>query len=407
MKQLFQDPDLPTIPLPRVTEWMEKKLVPAIILLSFAIACLLDVLKPIPHAHSYSLEVRVTAVILVTWLLLSRKRHWIDERSFLWPIFLFGLYFAVNRLLTMEPKGEIVLVYDSLFDILTRGGNPYHCGCIVHFDEYSAIKLGNFNYPPMEIWPYFATYKLAGFWNRNLLTVTLFAQQLLACAILWLTYRREGLWRIGAFVPLISCYELYTNSAQTLLFVALIVAVIEARAKKPAFWQRVALWILFGLGILTKFLIVPLLAVYLWRQVDIRSPKTWVAPLLDLAVPMAIACAMLLPFGIANVFHETILFNLILKDRAMLTTFYPNVVSGPLEWLGVPRLFPVLGLLFLGAAIAVAPLLRLLPAMLTIVIAFLLVSSTPEPQYIPVIIYLALALVFHDRARNRLGQPTA
>jgi hypothetical protein len=80
----------------------------------------------------------------------------------------------------------------------------------------------------------------------------------------------------------------------------------------------------------------------------------------------------------------------VLSERAKLTTFYPNVLSGTLSWLGAPAAFPVLAVLLLGAAVLFSRRLPLLPAMFFTACVFLLVSPTPEPQYVPVMLYLAL-----------------
>jgi hypothetical protein len=96
------------------------------------------------------------------------------------------------------------------------------------------------------------------------------------------------------------------------------------------------------------------------------------------------------PFGVAAVFRNTILFNLVLKERAILTTFYPNVLSGPLEWLGLGRVYPVAAVIILGLSILAAPKLRLFTAMLTAGTAFLLVAATPEPQFLPAVLFLVV-----------------
>jgi hypothetical protein len=97
------------------------------------------------------------------------------------------------------------------------------------------------------------------------------------------------------------------------------------------------------------------------------------------------------PFGIENVFRETVLFNLVLDTRAELTTYYPNVVSGLFYWLSLKHAFPLVAVLLLGISVIVAPLQRTFSAILTAAITFMFVATTPEPQYVPIILFLALA----------------
>ena len=97
------------------------------------------------------------------------------------------------------------------------------------------------------------------------------------------------------------------------------------------------------------------------------------------------------PFGIMAVLRESFLFNAILDQRAGLTTFYPNVLSGPLQALSEGAIYPVVALLVMAGAVLIAPRLRPFPALLTAAFAFLLAAPTPEPQFLPLVLFLALA----------------
>ncbi|HTI32755.1 MAG TPA: hypothetical protein VL422_03695, partial [Miltoncostaea sp.] len=123
-----------------------------------------------------------------------------------------------------------------------------------------------------------------------------------------------------------------------------------------------------------------------------------------LLVPAAVALALCLPFGPASVVRSTVLFNADLGDRATLTTFYPNVLSGLATWAGAERLYPVLATAVLVAAIAASRRMRPVAAMLLAVTAFLLAAPTPEPQYVPMVVLLLLgALVERERERPAAG----
>ena len=165
------------------------------------------------------------------------------------------------------------------------------------------------------------------------------------------------------------------------------------------------MWLLMGVGLLTKFVVVPLYAVW-WlfrvralmdRQV-VASRRTAVTnavrgSVLDLVAPLAVAVTLRLPFGIDNVLRETVLFNLRLGDRDELTTFYPNVLSGTLEWVGISWLYPALAVAALAVSVLTALRMDSIASMFIVTIVFLLVAPTPEPQYTPVVVMLLVALI--------------
>ena len=91
--------------------------------------------------------------------------------------------------------------------------------------------------------------------------------------------------------------------------------------------------------------------------------------------------------------RETVLFNLRLGDKDELTTFYPNVLSGTLELIGVPWLYPALAVAALAVSVLTALRMDPITSMFIVTIVFLLVAPTPEPQYTPVVVLLLVALI--------------
>jgi hypothetical protein len=153
------------------------------------------------------------------------------------------------------------------------------------------------------------------------------------------------------------------------------------------------LWLLFGLGLNTKFIVLPLLAGLVCRGVRLREPKTLLRAALDVLASLAVALLVMAPFGVAAVFRSTVLFNLTLDDRALLTTYYPNVVSALFYLLDARPLYPFAAVGLLGAAVLAGSRLPLGLALLTACFAFLLVIPTPEIQYMPMMVYLTLVVV--------------
>ena len=216
-----------------------------------------------------------------------------------------------------------------------------------------------------------------------------------------------------AFSPLLVVWELRTTVAMTMLMTAAIVAVVLAAQRRERPWHRPALWILFGIGLLTKFAVIPLFAVWWWSTTVARARaaprdppagrmRALAPAAADLLAPIALALALCLSFGVGSVVRNTLLFNVELDQRARLTTFYPNVVSGLLSWAGLERLFPIVAVGTLGIAVLLAPRMRMLIAMLVATTVFLLVSPTPEPQYLPMVLLLFLgALAERERIEGR------
>jgi hypothetical protein len=391
--------------------------------ISLFVATLLFVFQPIASGHSYQLGVRVTAVLGSIWYVATYRSYWLSERKLLGLALLAGLYFGVQRPLTIRANSEIIAAYGSAFAALDAGQNPYTSGTIVHHDEHGQNKLGNFNYPPVELIPYYAISKLVGRWDHEVLTVALLGLQLAACGLLYLTFRRPAAAEQKnagssrgppsaarltlAFAPLLTCFELHTNVALTLFGVAFAVYLLCGRGRAAGSLRSWALWAWFGVALLTKFLVIPLFATYALHVVSFRSFRAFGASLRGPCLSLGLCVVLMLPFGLGNVLRETLLFNLVLSERATLTTFYPNVLSGLLSWLGMPRAFPVLAVLLLGGAVLYARRLPLLHAMFFTGSVFLLVSPTPEPQYIPVMLYLALCAQLQGErvACHELGAP--
>jgi hypothetical protein len=192
------------------------------------------------------------------------------------------------------------------------------------------------------------------------------------------------------FVPMIVLGEVKTTVALTLLVISLVLWLVKKDAERPRPVHRFLIAVLFGLGLMTKFLAVPLMAAYYWHGFDPKNLRTLGRIGVDLAVSLATAALVMAPFGVIDVLKNTALFNIVLEDRAALTTFYPNVLSGPLTWAGRPGLFPVAAFVILALSVMAAPKLRLFPAMLTAGYVFMFVATTPEPQFLPVLLFIVV-----------------
>jgi hypothetical protein len=360
-----------------------------------AVAAVMWIVKPIPHGHLYWRAVLLAFGLSVAWLIyVANPTKVLFRKAVLIPIFLCGLGFGIKNLATISPNVELVQHYRDTFDALDSGQNPYTVGTVFHFTESYKIVRGNFNYPPLEIYPYYLAYRIAGRWDITVFTATILVIQALVCLIFVLMFPRVRFGFLLPFLPMIFMGEVKTGPALTLLFTALILWQIKKDRRKPGGARRYVIAVLFGLGLMTKFLIIPLMAAYHWHKFDRKRLRSLLDIAVDVSVSLGTAVLVMAPYGVMNVLKNTILFNAVLRDRAAQTIFFPNVLSGLMSWIGLETLYSVVAVAILGVAVLVAPRLSLFSAMLAAAYVFLLVAPTPELQFIPTIVLFVAAARF-------------
>ena len=360
-----------------------------------AVALLICLLKPIPHAHEPGRALLLAFGLSVAWLIyVANPTKVLFKKGVLIPIFLCGLGFGIKNVVTIKGNVELVKHYQGVFDTLDSGKNPYNVGTIFHYTEGYKPAFGNFNYPPLEIYPYYLAYRLAGTWNIRVFTITILLIQVLACLVFVLMFPRVRFGFLLPFLPMMLFAESKTGPALTLLITALVLWQIKKDRQEPGGLHRYVIAVLFGLGLMTKFLIIPLMAAYYWHRFDVKRLRSLAEIALDVAIALATAVLVMLPYGVMNVLKNTILFNLVLKDRQALAWFWPGVLSGPMSALGLGRLYPFAAVGILAVAVLLAPRLSLFGSMLTAAYVFLLVSPTPELQFMPTITLLIAAARF-------------
>ncbi|HOW84816.1 MAG TPA: hypothetical protein P5119_05625 [Candidatus Aminicenantes bacterium] len=365
------------------------------------------IFRPVPHGHRYGLAIELAAALFLIWLFGRVPADRIFRTGALAVILAIGLAWGVRSFTTIDPQAEIVGVYQSVFEALDSGRNPYTCGTIYHRDENGAVVYGNFNYPPAEIGPYYLAYRLLGRWDSAVLTAVMLALNALGCLLLLATFPALPAAKLAAFFPIFLFGEIKTNPSMTFLVTAALLCLMVRDQRAPRPGRRLLIAAVFGVGLLTKFLIMPLMAAYYWRRFDRKRPASLGPLAAGGAIALAVSALLMAPFGIGAVLRNTLLFNAVLKDREALTTFYPNVLSGPLAALGLGMIYPFLAVAAMGVAVLVAPRLRLLPALLTACFVFLLAAPTPEPQYLPIIVYAALAWRCLDITERTPAGPAA
>ena len=369
---------------------MIKRLALAALIVCVAISLAMLVLKPVPGGRHYEYALLLSlALTAIAFLYAARPRTFFKKGTLAF-VAICGLGLGAVNLSVLCSRSELVKCYGTVFDALESGKNPYTSGTIYHEIESSGTVSGNFNYPPLEIYPYYLAYRIAGTWNIAVLTVAMLLIQAFCGFVLFRMFPRIRPVFLLPFVPMILLGEVKTAVAMTLLLASLIFWAIKSDTEKPRAFHRYLIAVLFGLGLTTKFLIIPLMAAYYGHAFDPKDRRSLVRIGVDVLIALATAVLVMAPYGVMNVLKNTILFNLVLRDRAVLTTFYPNILSGPLAWLGLQALYPLAAVAILALSILAAPKLRLFSAMLAAAYVFLIVAATPEPQFLPVLLFLVV-----------------
>ncbi len=372
----------------------KKYLAPGVLALCVLISLIMAVVKPVAHGHRYDLAVKLSLALALFYVFTRVKPEWTIRKSVLIVAFVAGLGLGIGEVATIDPHAEIIRVYDSVFTAIRNGQNPYTTGTIFHYTEFWKPVYGNFNYPPMEIYPYYLAYKVTGVWNSTVFTSVLIILHALVCLIFLWTFPDVKRRYLVPFFTLFLFTEIITNPAMTFFITALTLLVIKKNMEAPWGGYRWLIAVLFGIGLMTKFLIIPLMAAYYWHKADLKKPVLILNIIPDVAVSLGTALLIMAPYGVTAVLKNTLLFNLVLRDRAVFTTFYPNVLSGPMSWAGLGGIYPIVAVLILAAAVFIAPKLSLPSALMAATFAFLLVTATPEPQYVPVMLYLSLFAIY-------------
>jgi len=381
----------------------KKYFVPGLLAACLLISVVMAVFKPVPHGYRYSYAVVLSLALGAIWLLSRARPDLVLGKAFLIGVFITGLFFVGSECLLVKnkPRPEIVEYYESVFQALKAGQNPYTCGTIFHRTEFLKPVYGNFNYPPLEIYPYYLASRLAGTWTSTVMAAVNIVLQSLACLVFLWTFPEVKRKYLLPFFPLFIFLEIHLNIALTFLVTALILLAVARQREKPRPAYRYLIAALFGAGLMTKFLIMPLMAAYYGHQLDWKKPKTLGRIAVDVSIALGVALFIIAPFGVSAVFKNTVAFNLILKDRAALTTFFPNVLSGPFSWAGLGGLYPFAAVIILAVSVLAAPRLRLFSALMAVPYAFLFVAPVPERQYIPVVLYIVIVGIFLDLRESR------
>ena len=391
MSSSFSTTDLASSPSTRAEEKLIKYYLPAGLMICLFFSLFLFVARPLPAGHHYELALKLSLELLVVWLIYYLRPEFLNHKLILALILLAGLTLGFYQLTRPRPDPEIIKTYESVFKDLEEGRNPYLSGRIYHRNGNGQVVYQNFNYPPLELYPYWLFYRLFHVWDLQSLSLFLMFIQFLAALILVLTFRGSGHRYLLAFLPLLVFSEITTNPAMNMLLVSIFMALLYRQEKKPSTANRLLLALVIGLGLSAKFFFIPLAATYYFWQLKLRDFKSWLRVGGQALLALAVSWLLMLPFGPLNVIKSTIFYNLNLGERNTYTTFYPNILSSFFYLISQPQFYGPVAVLILFLVILFGPKLSLYTAFLLSGITFLLVAPTPEPQYFGTLLLLALA----------------
>ena len=372
-------------------EKLIKYYLPAGLMICLLFSLFLFVARPLPSGHHYELALKLSLELLVIWLIYYLRPEFLNHKLILALILLAGLTLGFYQLTRPRPDPEITKTYESVFKDLEEGRNPYLNGRIYHRNGDGRTVYQNFNYPPLELYPYWLFYRLFGVWDLPSLSLFLMFIQLLAAIILVLTFRGSGHRYLPAFLPVLVFSEITTNPAMNMLLVSIFMALLSRQERKPSAINRLLLAIVIGLGLSAKFFFIPVAATYYFWQLKLKDFKSWLRVGGQALLSLAVSWLLMLPFGPLNVINSTIFYNLNLGERNTYTAFYPNILSSFFYLIGQPQVYGPVAVLILFLVILSTPKLSLYTAFLLSGMTFLLVAPTPETQYFGTLLLLALA----------------
>ena len=190
---------------------MKKRLALGALVVCVAISLTMLFLKPVPGGRHYEYALLLSLALTAIGLLYAATPRAFFKKGTLAFVAICGLGLGVVNLCVLGSRYEVVRFYGTVFDALESGKNPYTSGTIFHEIESFGPVSGNFNYPPLEIYPYYLAYRVAGTWNMTVLIVTMLLIQAFCCLVLFRMFPRIRPVFLLPFVPMILLGELKTT----------------------------------------------------------------------------------------------------------------------------------------------------------------------------------------------------
>lgn len=354
-------------------------------------------IQPLKGVNNWSLSIAVLAIIMLVFLL----SRWIKAEDFffnkfigIWsiPFVFIGIFAIVNA----NWHGELIYTYQTLFNALSYDLNPYVQKVIYHRMANGSAILSTFNYLPGEIFPYYIGYLLFKQWNFGIMLIINFIINLVATFLVVFHIPKINR-STKIFYSLLLLLTSITHSASFVFFLIMLAALLLLYQKEdPSLKLRLAIVVIMGLGTVAKFFMLPFIFLYFWNTIIEKKDYSYIVDASGVAI---IFLLFTMPFGVYNVIYSTILFNLNLSQRAQVTTYYLNIVSGFCYYTHLQILYGIIAMVLFFLSVVLTKNIPFHKRLLYVSLIALIIFPTPEDQFLGSIFGL-LVISKLDELRN-------
>jgi len=165
---------------------------------------------------------------------------------------------------------------------------------------------------------------------------------------------------------------------------------------------RLALVLIMGVGTVAKFFMLPFIFLYFWNTIIEKKSYSYIADLIGVGIVFLL---FTIPFGVYNVIYSTIIFNLNLSQRAQVTTYYLNIVSGFCYYTHLQILYGVIAVSLFFLSVVLTKNIPFHKRILYVSLIALIIFPTPEDQFIGSVFGLLVISKLDEliNSKNSLG----
>ena len=349
--------------------------------------------NPLEDFHSEEGAIILLSILIFVILITRRikanvffNNRWIS----LWtiPFIIFSLY----EIFSNDWNKEIIYVYNTLFSTLESGLNPYTSNVIYHRLEDGSVVYSTFNYLPGEIFLYYLAYLISNSWNFAIMLISnLFINLIVVGIFIIKTPKMNRTTKI--LYSLILTLTAIIHSVSTVFFLIMVSGFILLNNKEEIkLKQRILLTVLMGFGSVCKFFMLPFIFIYFWSNIIEKRKYSYI---LDSLGVTSVFLLFTIPFGVWNVLQSSIFFNLNLTQRAEVTTYYFNIVSGLCYIFNLKILYAPVVIISFIIFVVISKNIPFHRRVLYISALSLILFPTPEDQFLGCIFgYLILTKLY-------------
>lgn len=292
------------------------------------------------------------------------------------------VFIAIYTLITASWHPELIYTYQTLFIALSNNWNPYVQHVIYHRLADGTSILSTFNYLPGEIIPYYIGYLLSKQWNFGIMLAINFFINFIATFII--IFQIPNISRSNKlFYSLLLLFTSITHSASFVFFLIMLASLLLLNQRKdvnsPKLRSRLTLVLIMGVGTVAKFFMLPFIFLYFWNSIIEKRKFSYIIDFIGVGM---IFLVFTIPFGIYNVIYSTIIFNLNLSQRAHVTTYYVNIVSGFCYYAHLQIFYGLIAVSLFFMSVILTKNIPFHKRILYVSLITLIIFPTPEDQFI-------------------------